>query len=137
MIFSTQPGSIPPFGAFLGSLVSAPLMHKIGRKYTVMITSPLWVISWVLIATSHHWQQIVAGRYLMGFCAGLALPAAQVYVSECSDPAIRGVIGSFPGLAMSLGILVTYTMGTFLDWNTLAWACSVISCETIFIIYLF
>ncbi|XP_063695878.1 facilitated trehalose transporter Tret1-like [Culicoides brevitarsis] len=119
--------SIPPFGAFLGSLVSAPLMHKIGRKYTVMITSPLWVISWVLVATAEFWQQIVAGRYLMGFCAGLALPAVSVYVSECSDPAIRGVIGSFPGLAMSFGILVTYTMGTFLDWKLLAWVCSVIS----------
>lgn len=120
-------GSIPPFGAFLGSLMSAPLMHKIGRKYTLLLTSPLWVISWILIATAKYWQQIVAARYIMGFCAGLALPAAQIYVSECSDPAIRGVIGSFPGLAMSLGILTTYVMGTFLDWDTLAWACSGIS----------
>lgn len=71
---------------------------------------------------------------MMGFCAGLALPAAQVYVSECSDPAIRGVIGSFPGLAMSLGILITYVMGTFLDWNRLAWACSGISCKRTFIL---
>lgn len=122
-------GSIPPFGAFLGSLFAALIMHKAGRKYTVLLTSPLWIASWVLVASAKRWEQIVIARYLMGFCAGLALPAAQVYVAECSDPKIRGVIGSFPGLSMSLGILVTYILGTFLSWQRLAWCCCGISCK--------
>ncbi|XP_050090836.1 facilitated trehalose transporter Tret1-2 homolog [Anopheles aquasalis] len=120
--------SIPPFGAFFGSLVAFPLMHRIGRKYTVQIASPLWATSWALIATATDWRVLFAARMLSGFAAGLSLPAAQVYVSECSDPAIRGVIGSLPALAMSVGILVMYAMGKFFDWQQLAWICCGMAC---------
>uniref|UniRef100_A0A182Q0V3 Major facilitator superfamily (MFS) profile domain-containing protein n=1 Tax=Anopheles farauti TaxID=69004 RepID=A0A182Q0V3_9DIPT len=115
--------SIPPFGAFFGSLVAFPLMHRIGRKYTVLIASPLWVAAWVLIATADDWRVLFVARMLSGFGVGLSLPAAQVYVSECSDPKIRGVIGSLPALAMSFGILMMYVMGKFFHWRLLAWIC--------------
>lgn len=105
------------------------MLFKFGRKRTLLITSPLWVVAWTLVATTTTWHQLVCGRYLMGFAAGIALPAAQIYVAECSDPEIRGVIGSFPALAMSLGVLVTYIMGTFLVWNVLAWTCGSIACK--------
>uniref|UniRef100_A0A182N2H2 Facilitated trehalose transporter Tret1 n=1 Tax=Anopheles dirus TaxID=7168 RepID=A0A182N2H2_9DIPT len=120
--------SIPPFGAFFGSLVAFPLMHRIGRKYTVLIASPLWAASWVLIATADDWRVLFVARMLSGFGAGLSLPAAQVYVSECSDPRIRGVIGSLPALAMSFGILVMYVMGKFFHWRVLAWICCGMAC---------
>lgn len=120
--------SIPPFGAFFGSLVAFPLMHKIGRKYTVMLTSPIWAISWVLIATAHDWKILLLARMLSGFGAGLTLPSAQIYVSECSDPKIRGVIGSLPSLSMSVGILVTYILGKYVEWRILAWVCCGIAC---------
>lgn len=125
--------SIPPFGAFLGSLVAAPLMHQAGRRKTLLVASPIWIVSWIMIATSRHWEQMMAARWLMGFCAGLTLPAAQIYVAECCDPEVRGVIGSFPSLGMSLGILATYTMGTFLRWDALAYTCGVISCKSLYI----
>ncbi|XP_058833693.1 facilitated trehalose transporter Tret1-like [Topomyia yanbarensis] len=115
--------SIPPFGAFFGSLVAFPLMHKIGRKYTVMLTSPVWVTAWILIATAEDWKILLLARMLSGFGAGLTLPSAQIYVSECSDPKIRGVIGSLPALSMSAGILVTYVLGKFIEWRLLAWVC--------------
>ncbi|EDS41795.1 sugar transporter [Culex quinquefasciatus] len=120
--------SIPPFGAFFGSLVAFPLMHKIGRKYTVMLTSPVWVTSWILIATADHWKVLLMARMLSGFGAGLTLPSAQIYVSECSDPKIRGVIGSLPSLSMSAGILVMYVLGKYLEWRILAWVCCGIAC---------
>lgn len=119
--------SIPPFGAFLGSILAAPLMHHGGRRKTLLLASPIWILSWLLVATSKKWEQMMAARWLMGFGAGLTLPAAQIYVAECCDPEVRGVIGSFPSLGMSLGILVTYIMGTFLRWDTLAYACAAIA----------
>lgn len=48
-------------------------------------------------------------------------------VSECTDSHIRGVIGSFPALAMSAGILMSYILGDFLNWNQLAWSWLVIA----------
>lgn len=120
-------GSIPPLGAFFGSLVAGPLMHYIGRKRSVLCTSPLWVCAWVLIATTRSWQQLVFGRFLSGIGAGITLPSAQIYVSECTDSRTRGVIGSFPALAMSAGILLAYVLGDMLTWLQLAWWCVAIA----------
>ncbi|XP_055594970.1 facilitated trehalose transporter Tret1-like [Uranotaenia lowii] len=129
--------SVPPFGAFFGSLVAFPLMHKIGRKYTVLLTSPVWATAWVLIATAETWQVMLVARMLSGFGAGLTLPSAQIYVSECSDPKIRGVIGSLPSLSMSAGILVTYVLGKYIEWRPLAWVCCGISCFLFFAVISF
>ncbi|XP_055538358.1 facilitated trehalose transporter Tret1-2 homolog [Wyeomyia smithii] len=120
--------SIPPFGAFFGSLLAFPLMHKIGRKYTVLLTSPVWVTAWIMIATAEDWKMLLIARMLSGFGAGLTLPSAQIYVSECSDPKIRGVIGSLPALSMSVGILVTYILGKYIEWRMLAWVCCGAAC---------
>lgn len=74
-------GSIPPSGAFFGSIVAGPLMHYIGRKYTILTAAPIWAISWIMIANATNWQYLVAGRMLSGFCVGLSLPSAQIYAS--------------------------------------------------------
>ncbi|XP_053685630.1 facilitated trehalose transporter Tret1-2 homolog [Sabethes cyaneus] len=120
--------SIPPFGAFFGSLLAFPLMHIIGRKYTVLLTSPVWIAAWVMIAVAEDWKTLLIARMLSGFGAGLTLPSAQIYVSECSDPKIRGVIGSLPALSMSVGILVTYILGKYIEWRLLAWVCCGAAC---------
>ena len=73
-------GAIPPLGAFFGSIFSGPLMHFLGRKWTVLITSPIAATAWGLIATAQQWQLLVTGRVLSGMCAGICLPSAQIYV---------------------------------------------------------
>lgn len=73
-------GSIPPSGAFCGSLLAGFLLQSIGRKSTLMISSPLATIGWILIATATRYEIIILGRFITGFCVGLCLPSAQVYV---------------------------------------------------------
>lgn len=73
-------GSIPPGGAFCGSILAAPLLHYIGRKRTILSASPIGIIGWILIATATRYEMIIIGRFLNGFCVGLCLPSAQVYV---------------------------------------------------------
>lgn len=68
-------------GAFFGSLVSGPLMKYFGRKKVIMLSSPIWTLSWICIANSTSFYMLAGGRILSGFCAGLSLPAAQIYVS--------------------------------------------------------
>lgn len=113
--------AIPPFGAFLGSLLAAPLTHKFGRRRTLLLAAPVGILAWATIALAKYWGVMFTGRILSGFCAGMNLPSTQIYVSECCDTRIRGVLGSFPAISMSLGILFFYVMGSFLPWNALAW----------------
>lgn len=48
----------------------------------------------------------------------------KLQVSECSDPRTRGVIGSFPSIAMSAGVLLSYIIGYYAPWDLLAWCSS-------------
>jgi predicted MFS family arabinose efflux permease len=76
-------GSIPPSGAFVGSLCAGPLVQLLGRRRTLMLTSPVWVLCWSLIALADNYEMMLCARLLTGFCAGLITPSAAVYVS-CS-----------------------------------------------------
>jgi predicted MFS family arabinose efflux permease len=74
-------GSIPPSGAFIGSLCAGPLMQLLGRRRTLMLSSPLWVLGWCLIALAQNYQMMLFARMFTGFCVGLVTPSAAVYVS--------------------------------------------------------
>lgn len=75
-------GSIPPTGAFLGSLLAGFLLQYVGRKNTIIIASPLATIGWILIGTATGLEAILLGRFITGFCVGLCLPSVQIYVYE-------------------------------------------------------
>lgn len=129
--------AIPPLGAFLGSLLAAPLIHKYGRRRTLLLAAPIGIISWLTIALATSWTVIFSGRILSGFCAGMALPSAAIYVTECCDPKIRGILGSFPSIAMSLGILFFYVTGSVLAWHWLAWLGVIVSsCQFVIVLSL-
>jgi len=74
-------GSIPPSGAFLGSLCAGPLMQMLGCRRTLMLSSPLWVLGWSLIALAQNYKMMLFARMFTGFCGGLVTPSAAVYVS--------------------------------------------------------
>ncbi|XP_049804060.1 facilitated trehalose transporter Tret1-2 homolog isoform X1 [Schistocerca nitens] len=117
--------SVPPLGAFVGSLASGPLLQRLGRKRTLMISAPLFVAFWVLLAFSQNYAMLFSARILTGFCAGISIPSAQVYVNESAHARVRGVLGSLPALFMSGGILLAYVLGAWLPWQALAGACAV------------
>ncbi|CAG9785548.1 unnamed protein product [Diatraea saccharalis] len=128
-------GAIPPLGAFVGSLLSGTLMQRAGRKRALQLTAPLWVASWLLIGFTKYFALVLVGRWLSGLCVGFILAPAQVYVSECCDPEIRGRLGSLPTLSMSLGILLSYIAGNWLYWRYLAFF-SCIFCVALFLVLL-
>ncbi|XP_067003354.1 facilitated trehalose transporter Tret1-2 homolog isoform X2 [Anabrus simplex] len=126
--------SIPPLGAFVGSLCAGPFLQHIGRKRTLMISSPLSVIGWLLVTFAKSYEMLICGRIITGFCAGIIIPSAQVYVNESSHPEIRGVLGSLPALFMSGGILASYVMGAWLNWQELAGASAAFPAALLFVL---
>ncbi|XP_032515113.2 facilitated trehalose transporter Tret1-like [Danaus plexippus] len=128
-------GAIPPLGAFMGSMLSGPLMQRAGRKRTLQLTAPLWAAGWLILGFSSNFSLILVGRMISGLCVGLVLAPVQVYVSECCDPEIRGRLGSLPTLSMSLGILISYIAGSWLYWRHLAFL-SATFCAALFVVLL-
>jgi facilitated trehalose transporter len=48
-----------------------------------------------------------------------------VYISETAHPSLRGSLAVFQSLFISLGMLIVFGIGYFVDWRTLAWLCGI------------
>eukprot|EP00095_Tigriopus_kingsejongensis_P001396 maker-scaffold205_size259573-snap-gene-1.45 protein:Tk01396 transcript:maker-scaffold205_size259573-snap-gene-1.45-mRNA-1 annotation:"hypothetical protein DAPPUDRAFT_304267" len=117
---------LAPLGALFGGLFASIPLARLGRRLTMIISSFLFVAAFLLLGASSNIESLISifvARGLMGFSVGLSIPAAQIYVSECSESRIRGTLASFPALFMALGTLLTYVVGAYLPWNYLSYFC--------------
>ena len=105
----------------VGSIMAFVLMNRYGRKMAILISVFPLIIGWILIALApSHWV-ILAGRIVAGIGVGILSPVAQVLLAEISSPNIRGLLIGVPFVSYSMGILVVYGLGAFLDWRIVAW----------------
>jgi len=63
-------GSMVPIGALCACLITGFLIGRLGRKTTMLITAPPFVVGWLLIGFAQNFPMIVAGRFVTGFCGG-------------------------------------------------------------------
>lgn len=49
---------------------------------------------------------------------------SQIYLAECVDPKLRSVTINVGYVSLSIGVLITYTLGSFYSWRSIAWACT-------------
>ncbi|XP_015431670.1 PREDICTED: facilitated trehalose transporter Tret1-like [Dufourea novaeangliae] len=116
-----------------GCWLSGYMMESLGRKRSTVILLPMYLIAWLTISLANNVTCLIIGRLISGFCAGLMGPLIPVYISETSDPVLRGVLLSLISMTLSTGILTVHAVGTWLDWRTTAYisvAFAVISCLT-------
>ena len=62
--------------------------------------------------------------------------ASYTYVTEISTPKTRGIFQAFGPICASVGILLTYTLGYFISWNTVAYIFVVFAVATFVVVQL-
>lgn len=95
-------------------------MDKIGRKKTLLLTEIPLIFGWLLIAFASTVHMIYIGRLLVGLGTGMVGAPARVYTSEVTQPHLRGMLGALASVGISLGVLIQYTLGAFLQWKHLS-----------------
>ena len=66
-----------------------------------------------------------SSRFLTGFSGSFSM-LAPGFISEICQVEIRGSLASIMQVMTMLGLLFTYTIGTFLDWRMLSLVCSLV-----------
>lgn len=95
-------------------------MDYFGRKKTLLITEIPLIIGWLIIAMATNVEMICVGRVLTGLGSGLVGAPARVYISEVTQPHLRGMLSAMAAACISFGILFQYTIGSFASWHTLS-----------------
>ncbi|KAK4880580.1 hypothetical protein RN001_008726 [Aquatica leii] len=113
-------GSINMMCVPLGCLVSGVATDPIGRKRSMQIINFPFIVCWVIFYFSNEVWHLYLALSMGGFFGGLVEAPILTYVSEITQPHLRGALAASSSLAVILGILIEFVLGTFLEWRTVA-----------------
>lgn len=117
--------SMNGIGSIFGSLVASYIVNKVGRKVSILITSPLYLFCWLLIAFAHRLWMLMLARCINGFTDGIVFTAVPMYVSEISHPKIRGILSASIPVMTVFGILLVNIIGSLLDLKMTGLVCAI------------
>ncbi|KAF5284230.1 hypothetical protein FQR65_LT00230 [Abscondita terminalis] len=122
---------ITPVGAISGGF----LMDSIGRLNMLKIMAVPGVIGWSLLALASNVPMLICGRLITGIALVWAMNPAAVYITEISRPDVRGSLTSTCSLGASIGMVLVYFFGWYLNWRVVAWIS--VGYTAVFTIFLF
>ncbi|OXA41671.1 facilitated trehalose transporter Tret1 [Folsomia candida] len=112
--------SMVTLGCILGTVIGGLTSDAIGRKKTILLSSIIYSLGWIVIGQAQEVADLLVGRMLTGIASGFYGVSVQVYICEIVEPDLRGVSGSLPSLMVSIGILCTWCLGAIMDWRSVA-----------------
>ncbi|KAL3844843.1 hypothetical protein ACJIZ3_002246 [Penstemon smallii] len=98
--------------ALVGSLCAGRTSDYIGRRYTIVMASVIFMFGSILMGYAPNYGVLLAGRCTAGVGVGFALMIAPVYAAEISSANTRGLLSSLPEIGISVGILLGYISNT-------------------------
>lgn len=99
--------------ALFGSLLAGRTSDIIGRRFTIVLASILFMLGSVLMGWGLNYPILLTGRCTAGLGVGFALMVAPVYSAEIATASHRGLLASLPHLCISIGILLGYLVNYF------------------------
>ncbi|KAI4470904.1 facilitated trehalose transporter tret1-1-like protein [Holotrichia oblita] len=126
-------GSFTTLGALMFSLITGKVCDVIGRKSTLILLIIPFGIGWILILWANNLAMLYFGRCITGMAAGACSIAAPLYINEISQKEIRGTLGSYFQLMVTVGILYAYCFGKFLSIVNYTVMCSLVPAAFVFV----
>jgi sugar porter (SP) family MFS transporter len=108
-------------GAMLGALIAYPICDRVGRRWALFLTSPLYFAAYLIIATNSNSGALIFGRVLSGIGAGFTSAAVPVFIAEIANTEIRGILGSFHQLGIAMGAAIMYLMNDLVRTSANGW----------------
>lgn len=102
------------FGCILGASTAGVLSDRVGRKWVLILSAALYVVSSVLSALPHGLWTLSAARFIGGLAVGVSSMVAPIYIAELAPARIRGQLVTLQQMAIVTGILLAYVISSLL-----------------------
>nr|XP_053635277.1 facilitated trehalose transporter Tret1-2 homolog [Cherax quadricarinatus] len=121
-------GSLGHLGGTVGCCVSGPLLVKLGRRVTLLVTLPITVASWLSLALSPTVWLLLTSRTILGITVGITISTTYLYTLEIAYKDVRGTLSGIISLARIAGFLFVSSLGVSkLDWRQMGFVCCGVS----------
>ncbi|KAK4877068.1 hypothetical protein RN001_009574 [Aquatica leii] len=129
-------GSFVTLGAMVTCFPFGIICDVVGRKIALLILIVPFSVGWCLIVWANSLVMLYFGRFITGMAAGACCVAAPLYTNEIADKNIRGTLGSYFQLMVTMGILFAYILGKFVPVNVYTIVCAIVPfCFFIFFVF--
>ncbi|CAG8495717.1 10057_t:CDS:10, partial [Scutellospora calospora] len=95
-------------GCFVGALASGYSADRLGRRFSILGGSLVFIVGSILQATSTTFAQLYVGRIVSGLSIGVLSMMVPLYQSEISPKEIRGRLVSLQQFTITIGIAVSF-----------------------------
>ncbi|XP_065842759.1 solute carrier family 2, facilitated glucose transporter member 3-like [Oscarella lobularis] len=103
--------SIYAFGGFVGALIGGQIADRIGRKLTLLINNAFALAGALMMALSHSFPLLTAGRFIIGINGGISTTIAPVYLAEVAPVRLRGALGTAFQVGVVSFIFISQLLG--------------------------
>lgn len=104
-------------GSVISTLFAGLLADWMGRKWLMVLSGAAFAVSIPVIAFSHGYELLFAGRLLQGVSAGLVGIVVPLYLAECLSASRRGKGTGIFQLMLTLGIVAAALMGMYFSYR--------------------
>ncbi|XP_043262423.1 facilitated trehalose transporter Tret1-2 homolog [Colletes gigas] len=117
--------TVTALGIPFGCILSSYTMRR-GRRLSLLTTSIVSVVGWLVIYFSGTYEQIIVGRIISGIATGSASVPATVYSAEVASPKWRATMVTWTSVAIAVGVLIVYVFGYLFkdNWRLVALMCA-------------
>lgn len=129
-------GSIPLLALLVGCIGTGFATQPIGRKRSMQFVTIPYVSCWVGYYFSTKIWHLYIVLLTMGFFSGLVEGPFNTYVSEVTQPHLRGVLSISGSMSVMLGSFLQFLLGTFFKWRICALISSAFPLVTFFLFFL-
>ncbi|XP_076288857.1 facilitated trehalose transporter Tret1-2 homolog [Lasioglossum baleicum] len=129
-------GSLTTLGAGVMCIPIGILTDFIGRKTSMLLMVVPFIVGWLLIICSNSVVMFYVGRFITGLASGAFCVAAPMYTAEISESSIRGSLGSYFQLLLTVGIFLSYLLGNWISMFALS-IVSAIAPLVFFVVFIF
>ncbi|XP_049828942.1 facilitated trehalose transporter Tret1-like [Schistocerca gregaria] len=129
-----EPGSWLPLTAdeaswIISCLTISTVPSKIGVPFIVDVVGRKWLliasglpvfVSWIMVLFADSAAMLIASRLVAGLGIGASICLVPMYVGEVAEAKVRGMLATVFQFAMSVGFLVSYSMGPYMSYSAVA-----------------
>lgn len=119
-------GSSLNLGAASMCIPIGVIINVLGRKNSMLALVAPFLIGWALLIWASHISMLIIGRVFIGISCGGFCVAAPLFIGEIAEKDIRGTLGSFFQLMITIGILFVYAVGAGVSVKWLSIICGII-----------
>lgn len=108
-----------------GGLLCGWISDPIGRKKAMILANLPVLVSWYYFYYSTSTTELFIANGLLGFSSGFLKMPCISYVSEISQPTIRGILVSSSTVSTTVAPLLIFLLATMTTWRHIAlYACA-------------